>query len=132
MLAVVKTRRTENRVRITGREASAILATLRRHYRVEVIENSRRDDDELIDANASVYSRANQWRLLAGYRLKAGLTQRELARRIGVTQSVVSEYERNRRPLTERAALKFAAALGIDPAKLSTCIQPRSEAVPLS
>ena len=120
MLALVKTRLTdnENRVRITGKDAAKILAMLKRHFRVSVVEPSRPGDDELIDANASEYSLANRWRLLAGYRLKAGITQKELARRVGMTQSVVSEYERNRRPLTERAALKFAAALGIDPQKL--------------
>ena len=122
MLAVVKTRRTENRVHITGAGAAAILAMLRRHYSVSVVESPRStavDADELIDANGSGYSRANRWRLLAGYRLKAGLTQKQLAERLGVTQSVVSEYERNRRPLTDRAAMKFAEALGVDPERLA-------------
>ena len=120
MLALVKTHLTENenRVRITGKDAAKILAMLKRHFRVSVVETSRPGDDELIDANASEYSRANQWRLLAGYRLKAGMTQRELARRVGMTQSVVSEYERGKRTMTEKAAMRFAAALGIDHTKL--------------
>ena len=41
-----------------------------------------------------------------------------LFRRTGMTQSVVSEYERGKRAMTEKAAVRFAAALGIAPACL--------------
>ena len=121
MLALVKTRLTdnENRVRITGRDAVKILETLKRHFRVSVVEKSRPDDDELVNIESTDWWRKNKYRVLAGYRLKAGITQKELAARVGMTQSVVSEYERGRRPLTQRAALKFAAALKIAPEKLA-------------
>jgi len=109
----------ENRVRITGRDAAKILAALKRHFRVSVVEKSRPDDDELVNIESTEWWRKNNYRVLAGYRLKAGITQKELAARVGMTQSVVSEYERGRRPLTPRAALKFAAALKIAPEKLA-------------
>ncbi len=120
MLALVKTRRTENenRVRITGKDAEKILAMLKRHFRVSVVEPPRPDDDELIDIEDTEWWRGIKDRILAGYRLKAGITQKELARRTGMTQSVVSEYERGKRAMTEKAAVRFAAALGIDPACL--------------
>ena len=38
---------------------------------------------------------------LRGFRLRAGMTQAELARAIGTTQSHVSEYESGLLPVTE-------------------------------
>ena len=55
--------------------------------------------------------------MLAGARLKAGLTQKQLAAETGIRQSVISEYENGRRRMTMRAARKFAAVLNTVPEK---------------
>ena len=44
---------------------------------------------------------------LRGFRLRAGMTQAELAEAIGTTQSHVSEYESGRRRLESMPALQF-------------------------
>lgn len=44
---------------------------------------------------------------LRGFRLRAGMTQAELAEAIGTTQSHVSEYESGRRRLAAMPALQF-------------------------
>ncbi len=51
---------------------------------------------------------------LAGARGKEGLTQRELAGRIGVPQRHLSEMERGKRPIGKEMAKKLAKALDID------------------
>ena len=46
--------------------------------------------------------------LLAGARLKAGLTQGQLARKLGIRQNMVSDYERGRRSLSPALATRFS------------------------
>lgn len=46
-------------------------------------------------------------------RLDAGLTQTELAKRMGVTPQYISQYERNNRMPKTETVVKFAKALGI-------------------
>lgn len=43
-----------------------------------------------------------------------GISQRKLAERMGLTYSVLNEILNARRPMTEKTALLFEAALGID------------------
>ena len=49
---------------------------------------------------------------LQGMRGMAGLTQKELAERIGVTKSNISEMERGKRPMGKEMAKRLAQALG--------------------
>lgn len=51
--------------------------------------------------------------LLAGARLKAGLTQGQLAKRLGIRQNMVSDYERGRRSLSSAMAARFSEVLHI-------------------
>lgn len=55
---------------------------------------------------------------LTDARRSAGLTQSELAARLGVDQSYVSKYESARRRLDVIEFLRVVAALGADPAQL--------------
>lgn len=52
--------------------------------------------------------------VLAGARGKEGITQRELARRVGLPQRHISEMERGKRPIGKEMAKKFGKALHID------------------
>ena len=52
---------------------------------------------------------------LARARLDAGVTQYELADRLGVDQSYVSKYEGGRRRLDVVEFMRIVAALGIEP-----------------
>ena len=118
MLALVKTPRTELELCISGSDAMTVIRHLRSRFPVRIIDRSATDGEERINANASEYDRANRFRLLAGYRLKAGLTQKQLAAASGIRQNIISDYETGRRKLTRAAAAKFAAALEIDPERL--------------
>lgn len=57
--------------------------------------------------------------LLAGARLKAGLTQGQLAKKLGIRQNMVSDYERGRRPLSPSMAKRFSSVLRIEEARLT-------------
>lgn len=116
MLAVVKTPRTE--IALHGDGADAVLAWLRQKFTVEIAGVAQPDDEELVNIDDTDWGRRMKNRLLAGYRLKVGLTQKRLAELSGVRQSVISEYETGRRPLTMAAALKLAKHLGVEPETL--------------
>ncbi len=57
--------------------------------------------------------------LLAGARLKAGLTQMQLAQKLGVRQNMISDFERGKRRFSTSMAKRLAKALHIKPERLS-------------
>ena len=125
MLAVVKTPHTE--LSVNGEGTEQILAWLRQKYRVEVFSSAPKivdrevdDGNEPVDINDTAWWGKMRKRLLAGFRLKAGLTQKRLAELSGIRQTVISEYENGKRPLTMAAALKLAPPLSVEPEKLLT------------
>ena len=56
--------------------------------------------------------------LLAGARLKAGLTQAQLAERLGIRQNMVSDYEHGRRSYSDIMAKRLSKALKVNEAHL--------------
>jgi len=52
--------------------------------------------------------------LLAGARLKAGLTQTQLADKLGIRQNMVSDYEHGWRPYSSAMAKRLSKALQIE------------------
>ncbi len=72
--------------------------------------------------NKSIYTPRHE-RLLAllrEQRLSAGLTQQEVADRLGKPQSYVAKYEGGERRLDVVEFLDVAEALGADPARMIT------------
>jgi ribosome-binding protein aMBF1 (putative translation factor) len=55
---------------------------------------------------------------LRGARYREGLSQKELARRSGVSQENISRMENGHRPVGDKVAKKLAKVLRIDPALL--------------
>lgn len=51
--------------------------------------------------------------LLAGARLKAGMTQSELAETLGIRQNMVSDYERGKRSYSAAMAKRFSKVLNV-------------------
>jgi transcriptional regulator with XRE-family HTH domain len=50
---------------------------------------------------------------LAGARLKAGLTQAQLAQKLGIRQNMVSDYERGRRTYSDAMADRLSKVLQV-------------------
>jgi len=69
------------------------------------------DDDAraAYDALASEFAIAHE---LIAARVRAGLSQSEVAERMGTTQSVVARLESGRRPPSMRTVQRFAQAVG--------------------
>jgi ribosome-binding protein aMBF1 (putative translation factor) len=118
MLAVVKKPHTE--IALHGAGADQILQLLRRNYTVEVLDVDRPEDQasDTVELNSTSWWKKNKHRALAGFRHKIDMTQKQLAERTGFPQSVISEYERGKRKLTLKAAMKLAKALKVKPEQL--------------
>lgn len=116
MLAVVRTPRTE--ISLHGDGAEAVLEWLKKKFHVELADVPQENDDELVDIAQTDLGRELDKMVLAGYRLKAGLTQKRLAELSGIRQTVISEYETGKRVLTMAAAKKLAPHLNVDPGRL--------------
>ena len=56
--------------------------------------------------------------LLAGARLKAGLTQAQLAKQLGIRQNMVSDYERGRRTYSDSMAKRLSETLKVKEERL--------------
>jgi HTH-type transcriptional regulator/antitoxin HipB len=64
--------------------------------------------------------------LLQGFRKEAGLTQAEVAARLGVTQQTLSALERNAGAVSVARLMKLLAVLGVELALLSRAATGKS------
>lgn len=117
MLAVVKKPRIE--LSIQGEKASEIVDWLRKKYQVDVLSAADADDsgDELVPIESTEFWREMErnrvGNLLAGARLKAGLTQGELAGKLEIRQNMISDYERGKRAFSAAMAKRFSSVLQV-------------------
>ena len=124
MLAVVKEPHIELSLGGDPHGVSELLDFLRSRYTIEILvmPSEGDDDEETIDIRETDFWKQNATsaRLLAGYRLKHGLTQVQLEERSGIHHAVISAYENGKRTISRKAAMKIAVALGEDPDSFCT------------
>ena len=97
MLAIVEIPRVELALSGSKKAVTELLEYLRDRYPITVLSNmshERSGDTEV-----------------------PGLSQRLLAEKSGIGQTVLSAYENGRRPLSRKAAIKIGKALGEDPSQ---------------
>jgi ribosome-binding protein aMBF1 (putative translation factor) len=118
MLAVVKKPHTE--LSIQGDRPGEIVDWLRKKYEVTVLAAD--EDGAAIPVEETEYWREMEknrvGNLLAGARLKAGLTQEQLADKLEIRQNMVSDYERGRRVVSPEMARRFSSVLQVQEARL--------------
>jgi len=113
MLALVKKPRIE--ISIHGEHIDELIAWIRKKYDVTIL--AEEPDDEFISIESTEYWQEMEknriGNLLAGARLKAGLTQAQLARKLGIRQNMVSDYEHGRRNYSDAMARRLSETLQI-------------------
>jgi len=118
MLAVVKKPRTE--LSIQGDRPGEIVDWLRKKFQVTVL--TANEDDASIPVEETEFWKEMEknrvGNLLAGARLKAGLTQEQLAGKLEIRQNMVSDYERGRRTLSLEMARRFSSVLQVQETRL--------------
>ena len=113
MLALVKKPRIE--ISIHGEHIDELLAWIREKYDVTILTDE--PDDEFISIESTEYWQEMEknriGNLLAGARLKAGLTQAQLAQKLGIRQNMVSDYEHGRRNYSDAMARRLSKTLQV-------------------
>jgi DNA-binding XRE family transcriptional regulator len=113
MLALVK--RPHIELWLHGEHVEELLAWIKKKYEVAVL--AYEPDDEFVPIESTKYwkemERNRIGNLLAGSRLKAGLTQAQLAEKLGIRQNMVSDYERGRRTYSDVMATRLCKVLQV-------------------
>ena len=124
MLALVKKPHIE--LSIHGEHVDELLAWIEKKYELAVLADD--PDDELVSIESTDYWREMEknrvGNLLAGARLKAGLTQTELARELGIRQNMVSDYENGRRTYSDAMAKRLSGVLKVKEERLKYGREP--------
>ncbi len=113
MLALVKKPHIE--LSMHGERVDELVAWIRKKYDVSILCDE--DTEGAIPVEETEFWREMEknriGNLLAGARLKAGLTQGQLAKEVSIRQNMVSDYERGRRNLSSSMAKRFANVLHV-------------------
>jgi len=120
MLALVKKPHIE--LSIHGEHIDELLAWIQKKYEIAVLASE--PDDELVSIESTDYWKEMEknriGNLLAGARLKAGLTQAQLAGELGIRQNMVSDYENGRRTYSDAMARRLSTVLKVKEDHLKT------------
>jgi ribosome-binding protein aMBF1 (putative translation factor) len=118
MLALVKKPRIE--ISLQGENVDELIAWISKKYEVRILSS---DQDESVAIEETDFWKEMQsnkvGNLLSAARLKADFSQSELAKKLGIRQNMISDYERGRRRLTPDMAKRIAQALKINVERIS-------------
>ena len=113
MLALVKKPHIE--ISLHGEHVSELIEWIKKKYEVTVLTEG--PEDEFVSIESTEYwtemEKNRVGNLLAGARLKAGLTQAQLAEKLGIRQNMVSDYERGRRSYSDAMAKRLSKTLNV-------------------
>jgi len=125
MLALVKKPHIE--LSIHGEHVDELLAWIQKKYDLAVLADD--PDDEFVSIESTEYWKEMEknrvGNLLAGARLKAGLTQTQLAQELGIRQNMVSDYENGRRTYSDAMARRLSAVLKVKEERLKYGSEPK-------
>ena len=113
MLALVKKPHIE--ISLHGEHVAELVDWIRKKFEVTVL--AEKPEDEFVSIQSTEYWKEMEknriGNLLAGARLKAGLTQAQLAQKLGIKQNMVSDYERGRRTYSDAMATRLGMTLEV-------------------
>jgi ribosome-binding protein aMBF1 (putative translation factor) len=114
MLALVKKPHIE--ISLHGEQVAELVDWIKKKFDVTVL--AEEPEDEFVSVESTEYWKEMEknrvGNLLVGARLKAGLTQAQLADKLGIQQNMVSDYERGRRTYSDAMAKRLSQALQVN------------------
>ena len=84
-------------------------------------------DEDAFQAIVRAHDESGRPSSLAVLRADAGMTQKELAERVGVSQSQIADWERGRNLPSVQSCVRLARALGVDPGMIVEAVATRSK-----
>ncbi len=113
MLALVKKPHIE--LSMHGEHVDELVVWIKKRYDIEVLADE--PEDEFVSIESTEYWKEMEknriGNLLAGARLKAGLTQAKLADKLGIRQNMVSDYEHGHRTYSDAMAIRLSKVLKV-------------------
>jgi len=118
MLALVKKPHIE--LSLQGETVEELIDWIKKKFDVSILISDQSDSLPVEETDFWKEMQSNRiGNLLAGARLKAGLTQAQLAKELGIRQNMISDYERGKRRLSPSMAKRIAKFLRIKVNRLS-------------
>jgi len=118
MLALVKKPRIE--ISLQGERVDELIEWISKKFEVSILTSDNADSVAIEDTDFWKEMQSNRiGNLLSAARLKAGLSQSQLAEKLGIRQNMVSDYERGKRRLSPSMAKRIAKTLKIKVDRIS-------------
>jgi ribosome-binding protein aMBF1 (putative translation factor) len=118
MLALVKKPRIE--ISLQGENVDELIEWISKKFEVSILTSDNFESIAVEDTDFWKEMQSNRiGNLLAGARLKANLSQSQLAEKLGVRQNMISDYERGKRRLSPSMAKRIAQILHIKVDRIS-------------
>ncbi|MFH2067567.1 MAG: helix-turn-helix transcriptional regulator [Pseudomonadota bacterium] len=118
MLALVKKPRIE--ISLQGENVVELIEWISKKYEVNILTSDRDESIPIEDTDFWQEMQSNRiGNLLSAARLKANLSQSQLAAKLGIRQNMISDYERGKRRLTPDMARRIAKTLKIKVERIS-------------
>jgi ribosome-binding protein aMBF1 (putative translation factor) len=112
MLALVKKPRIE--ISLQGENVDELIEWISKKFEVSILTSDHSESIAVEDTDFWKEMQSNRiGNLLAGARLKANLSQSQLAEKLGIRQNMISDYERGKRRLSPSMAKRIAKILHI-------------------
>jgi ribosome-binding protein aMBF1 (putative translation factor) len=118
MLALVKKPRIE--ISLQGEHVDELIEWIRKKFEVSILTSENADSIDIEETDFWKEMQSNRiGNLLSGARLKAKLSQAQLAEKLGIRQNMISDYERGKRRLSPSMAKRIAKILHIKVDRIS-------------
>ena len=112
MLALVKKPRIE--LSLHGENVDELIEWISKKYDVNILSSDEDDSVSIEETDFWKEMQSNRiGNLLVAARLKANLSQSQLAQKLGIRQNMISDYERGKRRLTADMAKRIAETLNV-------------------
>jgi ribosome-binding protein aMBF1 (putative translation factor) len=118
MLALVKKPRIE--ISLHGEQVDELIEWIKKKFEVSILTSDMADSLAIEETDFWKEMQSNRvGNLLSAGRLKANLSQAQLAAKLDVRQNMISDYERGKRRLTPAMAKRIAEILNINVERIS-------------
>jgi ribosome-binding protein aMBF1 (putative translation factor) len=118
MLALVKKPRIE--ISLHGEHVDELIEWIKKKFEVSILTSDISDSLAIEETDFWKEMQSNRvGNLLSAARLKANLSQAQLAAKLDVRQNMISDYERGKRRLTSAMAKRIAEILNIKVERIS-------------
>ena len=118
MLALVKKPRIE--ISLQGEHVDELIEWISRKFEVSILTSDNSESVAIEETDFWKEMQSNRvGNLLSAARLRASMSQSQLAEKLGIRQNMVSDYERGKRRLSPAMAKRIAKVLHIKADRIS-------------